>query len=168
MFGIRGLDAFGLVHALFGLASVALGFVVVLLPKGRAAHRRAGLLYTLSLVMLNITALFIYDLFGGFGPFHGLALLSLATVAAGIVPLWRRHPADWLDRHAHFMCWSYAGVLAAFAAEIAVRVPGVDFAAATIVPTVVVVVVAAVLIHGRVPAILEKVRAAAATAPTRW
>lgn len=151
MLGIPGLDAFGLVHASFGIASLFLGLGVVLLPKGTMLHRRIGLSYAASMLLLNLTALAIYDLFGRFGPFHALALLSLATVVAGVLAAWLHRPAaGWLEAHARCMSWSYAGLVAAFVAEIAARVPGVNFTAAVLVPMSLVTVVAAVLIHTNV------------------
>src|SRR5919108_5806657 len=133
MFGIRGLDAFGLVHALFGVAALTLGLTLLLRRKGTRAHRRIGQGYVLSMVLLNTTALMIYDLYGRFGPFHVAALVSLATIGAGFIPVYlRRPPAAWMQLHATFMCWSYVGLLAAFVSEVAVRVPGIGFGTAVV------------------------------------
>ena len=152
MLGLPGLDPFGLVHASFGLASVVLGLGVVLLRKGTLLHRRIGLLYAATMLALNVTALAIYDLFGGFGPFHVLALVSLATTAAGVLHIWLQRPrATWMDFHARWMSWSYAGVLSAFVAEIATRLPGVDFVTGVLVPTALINAGAGLLIHTSVP-----------------
>ena len=161
MFGIPGLDAGGLVHATIGVAALLLGLPVLLLRKGTAVHRRLGLLYVLSMVLLNVTALSIYDLFGRFGIFHWLAILSLATVSAGVLHVWLRWPArSWMELHAQLMSWSYAGLVAAFFAEIGARVPGVGFATGVIVPTIAVTAIAAVLIHRGVPRIIKERRQA--------
>jgi uncharacterized membrane protein len=157
MFGIRGLDSFGAIHAGFGIAGLLLGLAVVVLPKGTAWHRRVGLLYAAAMLLLNATALAIYDLFGGFGAFHILALVSLATLAAGVLPVWLRRPREWLDIHARCMSWSYAGLVAAFFAEIGARLPGVGFVTGVLVPTVVVTLIAAILIHVRVPRVVARV-----------
>jgi hypothetical protein len=118
-------------------------------------HRRVGVLYGVSMLLLNLTALSIYDLFGRFGVFHWLALVSLATVIAGVLHVWLRRPAgSWLELHARAMSWSYAGLLAAFFAEIGARLPGVGFSTGVIVPAVAVTAVAAILIHTRVPRIV--------------
>jgi hypothetical protein len=107
------------------------------------------------MVLLNATALMIYDLYGRFGPFHVASVISLATVGAGFVPVYLRRPqAGWMQLHATFMCWSYVGLLAAFVSEVAVRVPGVGFGPAVIAATVLVGVGGAILIHTRVPRIL--------------
>jgi uncharacterized membrane protein len=158
MFGIRGLDPLGLLHALLGVAALILGLAVLLQPKGTDVHRRIGLSYVFSMLLLNATALMIYDMYGRFGPFHVASVISLTTVAAGFVPVYLRRPqAAWMQLHGTFMCWSYVGLLAAFVSEIAVRVPGVGFGPAVIVATVVVVAGGAILIHTRVPRTVMKV-----------
>jgi uncharacterized membrane protein len=155
MFGIRGLDPFGLVHALFGVSALIFGLGVLLRRKGTRVHRRIGQGYVVSMLFLNATALMIYDLYGRFGPFHIASVISLATVGAGFVPVSLRRPrTGWMQLHATFMCWSYVGLLAAFVSEVAVRVPGVGFGPAVIVTTVLIVAGGAVLIHTRVPRIL--------------
>jgi uncharacterized membrane protein len=155
MAGIRGLDPLGLVHALLGVAALILGVVQLLRRKGTPLHRRVGQAYVLSMLLLNATALMIYDLYGRFGPFHVAALVSVATVAAGFVPVYLRRPREaWIHLHAYFMCWSYVGLFGAFVSEVAVRVPGVGFGAAVFVATAIVVAGGAVLIHTRVPSIL--------------
>jgi uncharacterized membrane protein len=155
MFGIHGLDPFGLVHTTFGFASLLLGLAVVLTPKGTSVHRRIGHYYTVNMLMLNVTALAIYDLTGRFNGFHVLALISLATIAAGVVPAWTRRPEHgWLERHGRFMAWSFAGVIAAFVAEVTSRLPqlGVAF---TVGGMFVVMTAAAILIETRVPRLIR-------------
>jgi uncharacterized membrane protein len=155
MFGIRGLDPFGLVHTLFGVAALMLGLALLSRRKGTRVHRTIGQGYVLSMLSLNITALMIYDLHGRFGPFHVASVVSLATVGAGFVPVYLRRPrVAWLQLHATLMCWSYVGLLAAFVSEVAVRVPGVGFGVAVVAATVVVVAGGGILIHTRVPRIL--------------
>ncbi|MEP5834501.1 MAG: hypothetical protein ABJ383_10735, partial [Balneola sp.] len=71
-----------------------------------------------SMLILNATALMIFDLFGGFGPFHFMALFSLLTVIGGLVPAFLKKPKDkWLDMHYEFMNWSVVGLYAAFWSE---------------------------------------------------
>jgi uncharacterized membrane protein len=110
MFGIRGLDPFGLVHALFGVAALILGLALLLRRKGTRVHRRIGQGYVLSMLLLNITALMIYDLYGRFGPFHVASVISAATIAAGFIPVYLRRPRTaWMQLHATFMCCSCVG-----------------------------------------------------------
>jgi uncharacterized membrane protein len=156
MLGIRGLDPVGAAHMAFGLAAVILGLAVVLMEKGSAVHRRVGMVYVLTMLLLNVTALLIYDLWGRWGPFHNFALVSLTTLLCGIAPAWLRRPQRWLRLHATFMSWSYAGLLAAFFSEIGTRLPGVGHVPGVIVPSAVVTAMAAVLIHTKVPRMVAR------------
>ncbi len=159
MLGVPGLNPFGLFHALCGVAALLLGLAVVIGAKGTARHRTFGYGYVLAMFLLNATALMIYDLFDGFGPFHVASMVSLATLVAGFAPAFqKRPPGAWIGRHAIFMCWSYVGLVAAFLAEIAVRVPGAGVAPAAIGGTVVAVVVGGLIIHSRVPRIVARFR----------
>ena len=75
-----------------------------------------------------VTALAIYRLFGGFGPFHVAALVSLVTVLMGTIPARRRQPrGKWLERHYYWMTWSYVGLLAAAGSEAVTRIPQTRF-----------------------------------------
>ena len=157
MLGIRGLDALGLVHGLLGVTALLLGVVVVLRRKGTRVHRRFGRAYVVSMVLLNVTGLMIYDLYGRFGPFHVAAVVSLATVCAGFVPVYRRRPhRTWMEVHGIYMGWSYVGLVAAFISEIAVRVPGVRFGPGVIVATALAMGGGALLIHTRVSKIVSR------------
>jgi uncharacterized membrane protein len=155
MFGIRGLDSFGFVHALIGIAALLFGLAVLLAAKGTRQHRKLGYAYVASMLALNVTALMIYDLYGRFGPFHVLALISLATLIAGFVPAYRRRPLhDWVEIHAITLSWSYVGLVAAFFSEIIVRIPRAPFWPAIGVATALTMIGGAVLIHTRVPRIV--------------
>jgi uncharacterized membrane protein len=157
MFGIRGLTGLGLIHVAFGVSALALGLTMLLQPKGTPRHRRIGQGYVLAMLFLNLTALSIYHLFGRFGPFHVASLISLATICAGFVPVFIRRPRiGWMDLHAHFMCWSYGGLVAAFLAEVGVRTPGLHFGVAVIVASVVTIAVGAVVIFRQVPKTLAR------------
>ena len=112
----------GAAHFTSALAALALGALVLPERKGTLSHRAMGASYVMAMVAVNLTALTIYRLTGRFGPFHALALLSLATVAWGMRAVLRRRQG-WMHTHYYCMAWSYIGLLAAAAAEIAVRVP---------------------------------------------
>jgi hypothetical protein len=76
------------------------------------------------MVCLNGSALALYNLTGGFNTFHALALISLATVAGGVVQvLGRRRWRKWMWRHYQYMTWSYVALVAATCNEAFVRVP---------------------------------------------
>lgn len=168
LLAIPGLDAFGAVHTGLGLVALVCGATVLALAKGTTAHRRIAGVYLAAMTGLNVSGLMIYDLNGRFGPFHMAALVSLATVAAGYVALYRRRPkASWLEVHAIFFYWSYVGLWAAFVSEAAVRVPGVSFNRGAITGSLVAVTIGGFLIHTRVPKIARRVRGTRAVVATR-
>lgn len=104
-----------LAHTVFGVLALAAGAVVLLRQKGDRVHRRIGWVYAVSLAVLCIESFWIQDatpFFRGFGMFHVMALVSLGTLLAGIVPAIRRRPG-WLGWHYAFMAWSYIGLVMA-------------------------------------------------------
>jgi uncharacterized membrane protein len=101
-----------------------LGARVLMAPKGTRAHRRTGCAYAIAMLLVNGSALGIYRLFGGFGPFHVAAFISLLTLIAGLRPMLRRPRKEgWLLAHMNYMYWSVVGLYAAFASELMVRSP---------------------------------------------
>jgi uncharacterized membrane protein len=142
------MSVLGGLHSLFGLAALAFGTAVMLRRKGTSSHRRLGWAYVASMAGLLSTSFFIYHLFGGFGPFHALAVVGAVTLLGGVLPAWRRRPPEgWLARHYHFMAYSYAGLVAATAAEIAVRLPDARLGPGAFWGSAAVFAVAAPLIH---------------------
>ena len=111
-----------IVHVVFGFVALGTGAGILFFPKGTRTHKAAGYVYVLSLVTLNVTALFIYRVFHSFGPFHALALLSLASVVMGFLPALARKPG-WLKKHYEWMGWSYCGLCAAAVAELGTHPP---------------------------------------------
>ncbi len=103
----------GLTHTVAAVVALLAGAAVLLIPKGTRRHRQVGWVYVVSMLVLNTTALSIYRLFDGFGPFHAGAIFSLVTVAAGTVAALgarrargRRDPvarARAVERHYQFM-----------------------------------------------------------------
>jgi len=159
----------GQVHLLAALIALASGAWVLLRRKGTARHRQVGWLYAASMLALNVTALFIYRLTGTFGPFHVAALISLATLLAGVVQARRRLRGDrnWLPRHYFYMTWSYLGLVAAAVAETATRVPALQavaggptaaFWTAVVVASVAVFAVGATLIRRKAEPVLRPFR----------
>jgi len=112
----------GSAHMAAAIASLLFGLLVLVDDKGTRTHRAIGAAYVAAMIATNLTALGVYRLTGQFGPFHALALLGLATVAGGLLAALRRRPG-WLATHYYCMAWSYAGLLAAAAAEAITRAP---------------------------------------------
>ena len=140
----------GAFHLLCGLAAIIIGAVVILARKGTRSHRWLGRAYLLSMVSLNLSALMIYRLFGQFGPFHVLALISLSTIVAGFISVRGRLPG-WRQRHAYLMVGSYVGLLAAAVAEVATRVPGWQFGPTVVLSSVAVIGIGLILMFRYLP-----------------
>lgn len=140
-------------------ASIAIvaGLFMLLQTKGTRRHRRIGYLYVASMVTLNVSSFFIFKLTGRFSPFHVAAFLSLATVIAGFLPVyWRRPAQGWLEVHFQFMAWSYIGLLAAAASELAVRVPESPFWWAVIASSAVIIMAGALILAHNRPRLLAR------------
>ena len=160
------MNLLGLVHTGAALLALASGAVVLLRRKGTRAHRRIGWTYAASMVVMNVTALLIYRLSGGFGPFHVAALVSLATLVAGVVVAVRRRPAhDWVERHYWWMTYSYLGLVAAGVAEPTTRSGVVGFWWAVLAATLFVFGVGSTTIRRRAVATLAPFVRAAPPAP---
>jgi len=115
-------------HIGTAISALILGLCVALVRKGTRLHKQLGYAYFINMLGLNISALFIYQLTGHFGPFHGAALASLLTLIAGFVPAYLRLPhGHWLEFHYEFMNWSYVGLIAAGVSEAATRIPSTPF-----------------------------------------
>ncbi len=116
-------DTIGLVHLIFSILAVIFGTIVLLKTKGSKSHKKMGWLYTYSMVGLLITAFLIYNLYGKFGIFHWLAVVSTVTLFGGMVPMIVKKPKYYVTLHFSFMFWSVFGLYAAFVAELIVRIP---------------------------------------------
>lgn len=117
------MSAVGWLHTIFAVVALGAGGGVCLLRKGTRWHRTLGHVYATSMVGLLVTAFSIYDLFGGFGPFHFAGVVSAVSLAGGMGSVLLRRPRQtWMEHHATWMAWSYVGLLAAFGAETLTRV----------------------------------------------
>lgn len=145
----------GTVHVVLAIAALILGAAVACLPKGDRRHRMFGLFYAMSLLLVNASALSVYEDSVGAGPFHVLAVVSLVTLFSGFIPAFLRRPVSWwLDLHAYFMSWSYVGLVAAGVAQIATMSSSLPAWFAVGLPSILVVISGGMLIHTRVPKIL--------------
>lgn len=116
---------FGLIHTLCAVIAIVIGGLVVLLRKGTKQHKVLGYTFFSAMVIMNLTALFTKSIYS-FGPFHLMAIGSLAFVTGGVsAPVLFRKSRNWLRIHYDLMLWSYVGLIAAMFSEIAVRVPAV-------------------------------------------
>ena len=144
------MGTLGWFHTAEATAALVLGALVLLRGKGTRSHRRLGWSYVIAMVALNVTALAIYRLTGSFGPFHIAAILSLASVTAGVIPAVRRKPAaTWVEHHYWWMTYSYLGLIAAAVAEVMTRVPGVRFWWTVVIASVAVFAIGVPIIRRR-------------------
>jgi uncharacterized membrane protein len=143
-------------HVLAALAALLTGVANLWLPKGTRTHRAIGTIYGLALVTVNLAALSLHRE-NVFGVFHALAIISLATLVAGLAPLLLgKRSGQVLATHAYCMSWSYAGLAAAGLGQLAVTVD--TGWGAWLVPTVIATVlsISAVAILGKVPPTLGR------------
>lgn len=149
------MQILGTVHFALAIASLILGAVVLSQQKGSSRHRILGYLYSGGLLLVNLSALLVYEDCSGLGPFHVLALMSLATLTGGFVPAFLRRPRDsWLNFHAYFMSWSYVGLVAAGVAQMVTKFAGPGLLQ-VVIPTVLLVLIGALFIHTCIPQTLS-------------
>ncbi|PHI21912.1 hypothetical protein CEQ90_01080 [Lewinellaceae bacterium SD302] len=117
-------DATGGIHLLFSVVALIAGTYILFGRKGTVLHRKIGYLYTIAMTLVLVTAFVIYNLYGSFGIFHWLALVSSVTLVGGMVPMFLKLKGA-LAYHISFMYWSVVGLYGAFVAETLVRFPKV-------------------------------------------
>ncbi len=112
----------GWIHLLASILALATGAMVLAATKGTQKHKQTGYVYAASMVVVNVTAFMIYRLFGGFGIFHALAIVSGLTLVGGLYPLYSKK-GNYLITHFSFMYWSVIGLYGALVAEVFSRLP---------------------------------------------
>lgn len=113
----------GMLHFFAALFALVAGPIVLLKRKGGIFHRILGGLYVLVMLALNVSALTMYSM-GRFNLFHLFALISLASIIPAMVAISqavRTGHRGWYNAHAHFMVWSYYGLVMAGAAQLFYR-----------------------------------------------
>lgn len=118
----------GWFHLTTALMAMIAGAFVLATEKGTKRHKLVGYGYVALMLLVCLSALRIYRLTGAFGIFHVTAIAGLFTLAGGMIPLLitslnRKYRAV----HVWFMYYSVLGLYAAFASELAVRIPDKPF-----------------------------------------
>lgn len=113
----------GIIHLTASVIALLTGLFVLTSIKGHKRHKQLGYIYTIAMIIVNITAFMIYKLFGTFGIFHCFAILSLFTLFAGILPVLSKKSKNYLLTHFTFMYWSVVGLYCALFAELFTRLP---------------------------------------------
>ena len=146
----------GTLHVVFAIMALIIGAAVAFRRKGDQMHRILGYFYAISLFLVNVSALSVYEEAVGMGPFHVLAVISLVTLISGFIPAFLHRPVSrWLILHAYFMSWSYVGLVAAGVAQITTMSTSLPAWFAVGLPSMLVIIFGGVLIHTRVPKILS-------------
>jgi uncharacterized membrane protein len=146
-------------HVFAAVTALVMGAVVLGLPKGVGPHRLVGSTYVVCLVVVDVAALSVHRE-STFGVFHALAVLSLLTIVAGVLPLLLGSRSLWaINTHAYCMTWSYAGLVGAGCGQLAANTAGRLELGSWAVPTVIgtVLAVSGLLIFRRVPPIIDQV-----------
>ena len=142
-------------HIVAAVTALVSGAAVLVSTKGTRAHKVMGASYVVALLLVDVAALSLHRE-NAFGVFHLMALLSLASIAVGMVPLLlgRRSPAI-IATHAFTMSWSYAGLVAAGCGQLGAAI-GQD--TPWMVPLAIgsALTICGVLIFARVPPILGR------------
>jgi len=117
-------EPLGALHTFASILALVFGAIVLKNRKGNKLHKRLGYVYIANMLVLNVSAIGITNMSGSVGMFHLFILISLPTTLAAIYfPVFSRSNPNWRIRHFEFMYWSYVGLIAAFIAEVIVRVP---------------------------------------------
>src|SRR5271167_2531465 len=107
-------------HAAFAFAAIGLGAAQFLAPKGTLPHRTIGWSWSVLMMLVAGTSLFIHTirLWGPWSPIHLLSLFTLAIVPFAVTRA-RRHD---VRGHRMSMIWTYC--LALIVAGVFTLAPG--------------------------------------------
>ena len=119
---IGGLTLAGAIHTVLAMLGIVVGLLQLLRPKRGAGHRARGYAFVYAMLIADGAAMLIFQFTGRFNILHVGAIVNLACVVLGVVPVLRSpRPANWKTQHYCFIAWSYVGLLAAAATELVVR-----------------------------------------------
>jgi len=103
-----------LVHTTASISALISGALIIMTTKGTSIHKRVGYVYSISMLVVLITSFFIFDLFGAFGVYHGLSIVSFLTLGIALsFPLFFRSKSNWVEHHMVWMGYSYVGLVMA-------------------------------------------------------
>lgn len=112
----------GGIHFITSVIGLLTGAYILFAKKGTALHKKLGYVFAVSLVVVNISALFIYDFNdGAFSVFHALVPVSLFFLIFGMVPFMGKKTPRTLKNHIIGMNGAAIGLWAAGATEYFIR-----------------------------------------------
>ncbi len=104
-------------HVVLAITALIFGPLIFTQAKGTRSHRLLGYGYLASMLVVNVSALTMYELSAGPNLFHFFAVVSLSSILPGIYSVLRGK----IESHYFFMSWSYFGLLAAFLSQVATQ-----------------------------------------------
>jgi uncharacterized membrane protein len=113
----------GAFHVVMAIVGLVTGAYLLLNVKGTKLHKSIGYVFTVALVTVNVSALFIYDFNDGSpSVFHYLIIVSMFCLLYGLYPMLKK-PAkpDRIIQHFTGMIGAALGLWAAGATEYFVR-----------------------------------------------
>ncbi len=113
----------GGIHVTTSVIGLVTGAYILLAKKGTGIHKKTGYVFALALLIVNISALFIYDFNQGkMSVFHYLIPVSLIFLLYGLYPMLKKaEKKPRLNRHIIGMNGAALGLWAAGATEYFVR-----------------------------------------------
>ncbi|MEE9430179.1 MAG: DUF2306 domain-containing protein [Melioribacteraceae bacterium] len=116
-------STFGGIHFVSSIIGLVTGAYILLARKGTNIHKKIGYVFSVSLLLVNISALFIYDFNdGSISVFHYLIPVSLIFLIYGIYPMFgKKRNSKSLNKHIIGMNGAALGLWAAGASEYFIR-----------------------------------------------
>jgi len=113
----------GAFHVLMALVGLLTGAYILLTVKGTKLHKGIGYVFSFALLIVNISALFIYDFNSGEPSiFHYLIIISMFCLLYGLYPMFKKpHILGRISKHLKGMTGAALGLWAAGATEYFVR-----------------------------------------------
>jgi uncharacterized membrane protein len=113
----------GAFHVIMAFVGLLTGAYLLLAHKGTIIHKKIGYLFTIALITVNISALFIYDFnHGKASIFHYLIIVSMFFLIFGLYPmLLKNKKKGRIKQHFTGMIGAALGLWAAGATEYFVR-----------------------------------------------
>lgn len=103
-----------LIHTIASVLALLAGGLIFIIPKGTVRHRKLGYAYAINMGILLVTSFFIFDLWGAFGVYHALSIVSFVTLAIALYyPIKGRNSKHWMRQHMIWMGYSYIGLVMA-------------------------------------------------------
>ena len=119
------IDSIAAVHVISSVFAMAIGLPILVAKKSDRAHTRRGRQFVIAMVILNVTALFIYCYDGFFLP-HWFAVVSLPIILAGFWLARHKPFRNWQRGHIFCMVFSYYLLLAGAVNEAFLHLPVFD------------------------------------------